>query len=150
MNLSDPLFSHTSQGSMFSSVRISTKFSFILRQKYAFGPLFPCLTKNSLLCDGYVVFLSTPSLLILNWRAPLSFPPVNIPLTFFKFNFDFILEYTWFTVLHFKNDTNDLIYKTDADWQNLKTNLCLPKGKGAGKDKLGVWDQHIHTTICKI
>ena len=43
-----------------------------------------------------------------------------------------------------------LIYKTDADWQNLKTNLCLPKGKGAGKDKLGVWDQHIHTTICKI
>ena len=26
----------------------------------------------------------------------------------------------------------------------------IPKGKGEGKDKLGIWDEHIQTTICKI
>ena len=36
-----------------------------------------------------------------------------------------------------KDDTNELIYKTDS--QTLKTNLWLPKGK-RGEDKLGVWD----------
>ena len=39
--------------------------------------------------------------------------------------------------LIFKNDTNELIYKTDS--QILKTNLWLPKGK-RGRDKLGAWD----------
>ena len=29
----------------------------------------------------------------------------------------------------FKNDTNELIYKTETDTQILKTNLWLPKGK---------------------
>ena len=29
-------------------------------------------------------------------------------------------------------------------------NLCLPKGRGGGRDKLGVWDLHRHTTIYKI
>ena len=49
-----------------------------------------------------------------------------------------------------KNDTNDLIYKTETDSQTSKTNLWLPKGKrGGGRDKLGVWDQQIHTTIYK-
>ena len=28
-----------------------------------------------------------------------------------------------------KNDTNELIYKTEADSQTQKTNLGLPKGK---------------------
>ena len=32
-----------------------------------------------------------------------------------------------------KNDTNELIYKTDTDAQTLKTNLRLPKGKSAGR-----------------
>ena len=26
----------------------------------------------------------------------------------------------------------------------------LPKGKGGGGDTLGVWDEYIHTTICRI
>ena len=29
----------------------------------------------------------------------------------------------------FKNDTNELIYKTEIGSQTQKTNLCLPKGK---------------------
>ena len=31
-----------------------------------------------------------------------------------------------------KNDTNELIYKTEIDSQTQKTNLQLPKGQGAG------------------
>ena len=31
-----------------------------------------------------------------------------------------------------KNDTNELIYKTETDSQTYKTNLWLPKGKGEG------------------
>ena len=45
--------------------------------------------------------------------------------------------------------TNELIYKTEIDPQIQKTNLWLPKGKGR-RDKLGVWGQHIHTTVYKI
>ena len=30
----------------------------------------------------------------------------------------------------FKNDTNELVYKTEIDSQTQKTNLWLPKGKG--------------------
>ena len=36
-----------------------------------------------------------------------------------------------------KNDTNELIYKTEIDPQTQKTNLWLPKGKGGKRDKLG-------------
>ena len=39
-----------------------------------------------------------------------------------------------------RNDTNELIYKTETDSQRQKTNLRLPKGKGGGRDKLGGWD----------
>ena len=49
-----------------------------------------------------------------------------------------------------KNDTDELIYKTERDSQTQKTNLWLPKGKGKGRDKLGVWDQQIQATIYKI
>ena len=38
-----------------------------------------------------------------------------------------------------KNDTKELIYKTEIDSQTQKANLWLPKGK-VGGDKLGVWD----------
>ena len=31
-----------------------------------------------------------------------------------------------------KNSTNELIYKSETDSQTQKTNLWLPKGKGAG------------------
>ena len=39
-----------------------------------------------------------------------------------------------------KNDTNELIYKTEIDSQTQKANLWLPKGKSGGRNKLGVWD----------
>ena len=40
-----------------------------------------------------------------------------------------------------KNDTSELIYKTETDPQSEKTNLWLPKGEGGGgRDKLGIWD----------
>ena len=39
-----------------------------------------------------------------------------------------------------KNGANELIYKIETDSQTQQTNLWLPKGKGQGKDKLGVWD----------
>ena len=52
--------------------------------------------------------------------------------------------YTW----NLKNDTNELIYKTDSQTQG--TGLWLPKGKEWGRDKLGVCEQQIQTTIYKI
>ena len=39
-----------------------------------------------------------------------------------------------------KKDTNELIYRREANSQTSKTNLWLPKGKEVGRDKLGVWD----------
>ena len=39
-----------------------------------------------------------------------------------------------------KYNTNKLIYKTEIDSQTQKANLQLPKEKGVGRDKLGVWD----------
>ena len=39
-----------------------------------------------------------------------------------------------------KNDTKELIYKTEIDSQIQKTNLGLPKGKVRWRDKLGIWD----------
>ena len=49
----------------------------------------------------------------------------------------------------FKNDTSELIYKVELESQTQKTNLWLPKA-GEERDKLGVWDQNILTTIYKI
>ena len=37
-----------------------------------------------------------------------------------------------------KKDTNELIYRREANSQTSKTNLWLPKGKEVGRDKLGV------------
>ena len=36
-----------------------------------------------------------------------------------------------------KNDTNELIYKTETDSQILKTNLQSPTGKGDGEEWIG-------------
>ena len=46
------------------------------------------------------------------------------------------IPYMW----NLKKDANEFIYKTETDSQMQKTNLWLPKGKGRGRDKLGVWD----------
>ena len=37
-----------------------------------------------------------------------------------------------------KNDTNELIYRTETDSQIQRMNLRLPGGKGWGEDILGV------------
>ena len=42
------------------------------------------------------------------------------------------------------------LYKTETDSQTQETNYGCQRGKGGGRDKLGVWDQQIHTTIDKI
>ena len=47
-----------------------------------------------------------------------------------------------------KSDTNELIFKTDS--QNRKEAMVTKGEKGQGRDKLGVWDQHIHMAIYKI
>ena len=31
--------------------------------------------------------------------------------------------------------------------QTQRTNLRLPKGRGGGRDGLGIWDWHMHTTV---
>ena len=46
------------------------------------------------------------------------------------------ITYLW----NLKYGTNEPIHKTEIDSQTKKTNLWLPEGKGAGRDKLGVWD----------
>ena len=38
---------------------------------------------------------------------------------------------------NFLNNANELIYKTETDLQTWKINLCLPKGKGWGRDGTG-------------
>ena len=56
------------------------------------------------------------------------------------------ISYNITQMLNVKNDTNELIYKTETDLQTQKTKLWLPKGKGE-RSKLGVWYQQIQTTI---
>ena len=47
-----------------------------------------------------------------------------------------------------KKDTNEFIYKTErlTDIEN----AMVTKGESGRRDKLGVWDQHICTTIYKL
>jgi len=40
----------------------------------------------------------------------------------------------------FKNDTNELIYKTETDSQTERMNLWLPGGRMGERDVWGVWD----------
>ena len=49
-----------------------------------------------------------------------------------------MISLMWNLIL--KNDTNEIIYRTETALQILKTNLWLPKGKHGGRDKLGAWD----------
>ena len=39
-----------------------------------------------------------------------------------------------------KYDTNEPIYKIKTDLQILRTDLWLPRGRGWGREELGVWD----------
>ena len=46
------------------------------------------------------------------------------------------------------NGVNELIYKTEID-SDLENKRMITKGERKHGDKLGVWDQHIHTTHIK-
>ena len=59
-----------------------------------------------------------------------------------------IYHSVWNLIL--KNDTNELIYKTETDLQYRKQTYGYQRGNMVGRDKLGAWDWHIHTTIHKI
>ena len=45
--------------------------------------------------------------------------------------------YMW----NLKYDTDELIYKIENRLTVIENKLLVTKGKGGGKDKLGVWDQ---------
>ena len=49
-----------------------------------------------------------------------------------------------------KNDTKELIHKTETRLKDFETKLWLPKGKPWWEDEFGGWDYYIHTTIHKI
>ena len=46
--------------------------------------------------------------------------------------------------------TNELIYKTETDFRHRKQTYGYQRGKEVGRDKLGVWDQQIQTTVYKV
>ena len=48
-----------------------------------------------------------------------------------------------------KKDTNELIYKTEAD-SHRKQTYGYQRGKVGGSDELGAWNEHVHTIIHKI
>ena len=49
-----------------------------------------------------------------------------------------------------KNGTNEIVYKTEIESQMYKTNLDGYQEGSGGRDELGDWDWHIHTTMYKI
>ena len=49
----------------------------------------------------------------------------------------------------FFNDTNELVYKTER-MEELENKFMVTKGEGAGRDKLGVWDEETQGTTYKI
>ena len=46
-----------------------------------------------------------------------------------------------------KNDTKELIHKTETDSKTSKPNLWLQRGNAWERDKLGGLDLHVHNTI---
>ena len=47
----------------------------------------------------------------------------------------------------------EFLYKTKSilsDSQTWRTDLCLPRGRGWGKEGLGVWDQQMQTIIYRM
>ena len=49
-----------------------------------------------------------------------------------------------------RNDTHELIYKTERDSQTQKMNLWLPGGRPGGRESQGVWDGYVHSAIYKM
>ena len=44
--------------------------------------------------------------------------------------------YIW----NLKYDTNELIYERETDSQTYRTDLWLPRGRGVGEGRIGIWD----------
>ena len=49
-----------------------------------------------------------------------------------------------------RNDTKELIYKTETDSQTWRTNLWLVRGKMRGRDNCVVCDGHVNTSIFNV
>ena len=47
-------------------------------------------------------------------------------------------------------DTNELIYEIETESQTQRIDLQFPRGKGWGRDGLGVWNQQIQTIIYRM
>ena len=47
-----------------------------------------------------------------------------------------------------RNDTDELIYKTETDSQTKRMNLWSPGGRIGRRDSQGIWDGHVHTAGC--
>ena len=64
-----------------------------------------------------------------------------------KDKYHMISLYMW----NLKNDTNELIYKTEIDSKTQRTDLQLPRREGQlGRAGLGVWDQQMQTIIYRM
>ena len=55
------------------------------------------------------------------------------------------ITYMW----NLKNVTNEPTYKTEIRLTDTEKKRMIAKGEKGGRNKLGVWDRHIHTIICK-
>ena len=71
---------------------------------------------------------------------------ISIPLRFFFYITSYDIAY----MVSPKNDTNELIYKTET-LTDLENQVYGYQREGVkGRDRLGVWDWHVHSTIFKI
>ena len=53
----------------------------------------------------------------------------------------------WNLIFFLQKDTNELIYKTEADLQISKTNYGYQRGNMVGRDKPTAWDEYTHYHI---
>ena len=49
-----------------------------------------------------------------------------------------------------KDNTNELIYKTETDSQTQRTNLWLPRDGGVGEGRIRICDQQMQTIIYRM
>ena len=48
-----------------------------------------------------------------------------------------------------KKNSNELIYETEQSHRHRTQTYGYQRGKGEGKDKLGIWNEQIYSTIYK-
>ena len=49
-----------------------------------------------------------------------------------------------------RNDTIELIYKTETDSQPQRMNLWFPGGRMGARDGQRLWDRHVHIVVFKM